>query len=163
VDSEQTDGQDLSTSTEAGSLAERLAGRPLREGTYRIADWADFLLSDNVGMTVDRDGEANPMFGYVATQCGIGTSVGELFEIAEMDPVDGPMLGSVDLVFHQQPRVGVEYLVTGEIIDLVRKEGRKTGPFDLLRFRERLIDPAGTTVVECTNVFVLPRNGGDGA
>jgi hypothetical protein len=143
--------------------AERLAGRPLREGSYRIADWANFLLSDNVGMAVDRDGEANPMFGYVATQCGIGTGVGELFEIAEMDPADGPMLGSVDLVFHQQPRVGVEYGVTGEIIDLVSKEGRKTGRFDLLRFRERLIDPDGTTVAECTNVFVLPRKGGDGA
>jgi hypothetical protein len=153
MDSKPTDGQDL---------AARLTGLPLREGSYRITDWADFLLSDNVGMAVG-GGAANPMFGYVAAQCGIGTSVGEIFELAEMDPADGPMLGSVDLVLHGRLRLGVDYRVTGEIIDLVRKEGRRTGPFDLLRFRERLIDPDGTTVAECTNVFVLPRKAGDRA
>jgi hypothetical protein len=140
-----------------------LAGTALTEGTYRIDDWADMLLRDNLDVAESGDGAVHPLWGYIATQCGIGVGVGELLEMAGSSAADGPMLASVDMVTHVEPRIGVEYRVTGEIVGLVHKEGRKTGPFDLLTFVERLHDADGTVVVECTNVFVLPRRSADAA
>jgi hydroxyacyl-ACP dehydratase HTD2-like protein with hotdog domain len=66
------------------------------------------------------------------------------------------MLGSTKLTYGKPLRVGVEYAVKGEIIDIVRKEGR-SGTFDILTFRERLLDANGEEAASATNTFILPR------
>lgn len=138
-----------------------VAGTVLPEGRYTIEDWADMLLCDNLDTAEAPDGGAHPLFGYIATQCGIGIGITELCALADFDVADGPMLASVDLTLHEQPRVGVEYRVTGEIEDIVRKQGRKAGTFDLMTFVERLHGPDDAVVAECRNVFVLPRRSVD--
>jgi hypothetical protein len=141
------------------SVDSKIAGTVLTEGSYVISDWANMLLCDNLDIREAKDGSAHPMFGYIATQCGIGVGIGELLKIAGSDASQGPMLASVDLVLSRPLEIAVEYRVTGEILQMTRKTGRKTGPFDLLTFVERLIDPAGEVAAECTNAFVVPRRG----
>lgn len=140
-----------------------VAGTVLPEGSYRIDDWAHMLLCDNLDVPEAGDGSAHPLFGYIATQCGIGIGITELCAIADFDVADGPMLASVDLTMHRPLEVGEEYRVTGEITDIVRKQGRKAGTFDLMTFVERLEAPDGAVAAECRNVFVLPRRSADAA
>ena len=100
----------------------------------------------------------HPIWAYIATQRGIGVSIAELCALADFDVEDGPMLGSVEIDCYAQPlKADVPYRVTGEVVDLERKVGRKAGTFDLLTYRLALRAPDGSGVVSCTNTFVLPR------
>jgi hypothetical protein len=98
----------------------------------------------------------HPAWAYIATQRGIGISVADLCALADFDVAEGPMLGSVDIDLDGALELDVPYTVTGEIVDLVRKEG-KSGTFDILTFREHLSTPDGVRVASTTNAFILPR------
>lgn len=136
---------------------ENLPGIPLAEGSeiITLAQNAELvsILGDH---WLDRDC-LHPLWGYIGAQTGISTSIDELCRFADFSVDEGPMMGSIDLEFHGQLRPEVRYSVRGEIVDLERKQGR-SGTFDLLTYRERLVDDSGEIVVLATNTFVLPRN-----
>jgi acyl dehydratase len=136
---------------------EHLPGTKLPEGSFTITAEEDEQLAETLGSRRPGDGIAHPSWAYMATQRGIGISVAGLCELADFDVNDGPMLGSVEMEYHQPLRVGVPYKVTGEILGIERKRGRKTGVFDILRYREELVDPDGRTVAASTNTFILRR------
>jgi hypothetical protein len=100
---------------------------------------------------------AHLVWAYIATQRGIGISVAELCALADFDVQDGPMLGSVEMTYSRPLELGVEYRVTGEVVGIERKHGRKAGTFDVMTFRERLLAPDGGEVASTTNTFILPR------
>ena len=100
---------------------------------------------------------AHLVWAYIATQRGIGISVADLCALADFAVEDGPMLGSVEMTYSRPLELGVEYRVTGEVIGIERKHGRKAGVFDVMTFRERLLAPDGAEVASTTNTFILPR------
>jgi len=53
--------------------------------------------------------------------------------------------------------VGATYTVTGGIVDVTRKEGRKAGVFDIVAFRLELADADGAVAAVSTNSFIFPR------
>jgi len=135
---------------------ENLPGRELPAGSFTIdavenADLATVLEAPPPG-----GNEAHPLWAYIATQRGIDISVEELCALADFDVADGPMLGSTELTYGGPLKVGVDYEVKGEILDIVRKEGQ-SGTFDILTFRERLLDAEGAEAAAATNTFILPR------
>ena len=135
---------------------EGLPGTELAAGTFTIgaaenADLAGVLESEAPGGDA-----AHPLWAYIATQRGIGIGITELCALADFDVDDGPMLGSTKLTYGAPLRVGVEYEVKGEVVDITRKEG-KSGTFDILTFRERLLDREGAEAASATNTFILPR------
>ncbi|HET6506998.1 MAG TPA: hypothetical protein VFG42_09425 [Baekduia sp.] len=132
------------------------SGTPLPPGTFTITPEENRRLAGVLGADPE-DTTAHPLWAYVATQRGIGIGVADLCALADFDVADGPMLGSVDMELRAPLAVGVEYRVTGEVLSIVRKEGRKTGPFDIMTYRERLLDGDGAEVVSTTNTFILPR------
>jgi len=134
---------------------ERLAGTPFPEGSFTIAAEEDAELREIIGSEPSTGGLAHPLWAYIATQRGIGISVADLCRLADFDIADGPMLGSTELEYAATLRPGVAYRVVGEIVDVVRKHGR-SGTFDVLRYRERLLDGADT-VATTTSTFILPR------
>lgn len=99
----------------------------------------------------------HPIYVYVATQRGLGMSVAEVCALADFDIADGPMLGNIDFQYSAPMLPDTEYRVEGTIIDIVRKEGRSAGVFDLLQFEERLVADDGTVVASSRSSFVLPR------
>jgi hypothetical protein len=129
------------------------AGTELPAGSFTITPEEQGRLIGALGATT-LDG-AHPVWAYIATQRGIGISVADLCALADFDVEDGPMLGSVEMTYGAPIELGVEYRVTGEIVDIQRKHGRKAGTFDVMTFRERLLAPDGTEVA--SNTFILPR------
>src|SRR6478735_4530884 len=119
---------------------EHLVGQALPEGTFTISDEENQQLSEALGKAPREDGRAHPVFAYVATQRGIGVGIDEVFRLAECPMEDGPMLGSSELLFVTQLRVGVPYRVKGAIVDVRRKHGGRIGTFDVLTVREELLD-----------------------
>jgi hypothetical protein len=132
------------------------AGTELPAGSFTITASDQEQLVATLGREAT-GGDPHPIWAYIATQRGIGIGVAELCALADFDVDDGPMLGSVELTYSGPLELGVEYTVTGEIVGLERKQGRKAGTFDVLTFRERLLAPGGAEVATTTNTFILPR------
>jgi len=104
------------------------------------------------------DRMAHPIFAFVATQCGGGLGVDGILEAVGATRDDGPMMASCDLELLRPLRIGSLYRVTGEFTSIERKEGRRTGPFDLVGFRLTMLeDPDGAVVAHVTNEWVVPR------
>lgn len=100
---------------------------------------------------------AHPIYYYVATQVAMGKTVAELCAACDFNVEDGPMMGSSEVQFSTPLRTEVPYMVSGEILSLVRKRSRKLGVMDVLTYRLRLHGPDGAMALETDNVWILPR------
>lgn len=133
-----------------------LPGTRLTPGIFAIARDEDQQVRRITQAAASSAETAHPLWAYIATQRGIGTSVAELCALGGFDVNDGPMLGSVELAYHAPLTFGETYSVEGEVLDIIRKEGR-SGVFDIMTYRERLIAADATVVATATNSFILPR------
>jgi hypothetical protein len=133
-----------------------LPGTVLPEGAFVISPEEDRLVREIVGEASSSTGRAHPLWAFIATQRGIGTSVAELCALADFDVADGPKMAGWNATFTGELLTGYSYRVTGEVTDIVRKRG-KSGLFDLMTFVERLVDEDARAVVTTTTTFVLPR------
>ncbi|MCW2983866.1 MAG: hypothetical protein JWR63_1436 [Conexibacter sp.] len=134
---------------------DHLQDHPLASGTFTVTPVDDREFREAV--CAPSADQAHPAWAYIATQRGIGIGVAELCALVDFDMADGPMLGSVRMEFAQPIELGRAYRVTGEVLGVDHKEGRRTGPFDILAFRERLLAEDGSEVASSTNTFILPR------
>ena len=124
---------------------------------YTITAEQNAALCRSTGVEPERDGSAHPIYYYIATQVAMGKTVAGLCAACEFDVADGPMMGSSGVRFFGTLQIGVPYRVSGEVLGLVRKRSRKLGVMDVLDYRLRLHAPDGATILETTNVWVLPR------
>lgn len=131
----------------------RLDGRE----PYVITASQNAELCRSTGVEPLQDGLAHPIYYYVATQVAMGMTVADLCAVCDFDVEDGPMMGSSEVRFSANLKVGVPYRVSGEIIGLVRKKSRKLGAMDVLTYRLRLHDLDGEAALETDNVWILPR------
>jgi hypothetical protein len=125
---------------------EALVGKPFPGGSYTIEPYRHWLFSDASGAAPTDEGVAHTMEVYYGALAGMGLSVHELFSLvgATME-VERPL------------EVGATYTVTGGIVDVTRKEGRKAGVFDIVTFRLELADAGGAVTAVSTNSFIFPR------
>lgn len=136
---------------------ETLPGTPLTPGTITIPKQERDELAEVLGDPPPEPGTLHPLHAFIAAQRGIGASIADLCAYADFPLEDGPMMGTLELELREPMRPDVTYRVEGEVVDLVRKQGRTHGTFDLLTYRERLLDPEDRVVAEITNSFVLVR------
>jgi hypothetical protein len=129
-------------------------------GRYRISREENLALCAAVEAQPDPAGRAHPIFYYIASQSAMGLSVAELCALCDFDIADGPMITQSNVVFDGEMLVDREYVVSGEIVSLVRKPSRTFGAVDLLTFNLQLEDADGGICATCTNQWVLPRRDG---
>ena len=94
---------------------------------------------------------------YYGALAGMGLSVDELFALVGASADDGPMFGEATMEVERPLEVGATYTVTGGIVGVTRKEGRKAGVFDIVTFRLELADADGAVAAVSTNSFIFPR------
>jgi acyl dehydratase len=138
---------------------DHLAGTALPGGDARISAAEDRRLVEAIGGVPDPSGALHPLWAFVAMRGGVGVTIPELFALVEFDVADGPMIGSTELEWRRPLQAGEAYRVGGEIVGVERRHGRRTGAFDLMRVRERLLDGDGAEVATAAHAFVLPRRG----
>jgi hypothetical protein len=136
---------------------EALRGRSFPGGTYTIEPYRHWLMNDAVGDVPSTSGAASPMEIYYGAMGGLGVTLDELFALAGATAADGPMFGEAEIEQHRPLQVGETYTVRGEFTDVVRKEGRRAGVFDIVTFRLELVGGDGEVAGVSTNSFVFPR------
>ena len=133
-----------------------LAGTQLPAGTFTLTAEARRRFAEAVLGDPDADPSVDALWIFTSGLPGMGIDLVEVFAMAGCSMVeDGPMLGETEFELHRPIEVGHPYAATGEILDVVRKTGRRAGTFDLLRVRVALSDAAGEAAA-ATTTYVLP-------
>jgi hypothetical protein len=105
--------------TEPDLLA--LVGHRFVGGTYRVAHWENWLLTDCTGAAPMADDLVHPMVLFHAPILGAGTSIEELFTIGRAGGGSGSVgLESYDWEYLQPLRENVDYRVEGGIVGAER-------------------------------------------
>lgn len=140
---------------------EALVGRSFPGGTFTITEEKNGAFIGAVHADASAQGLggglAHPMFGHMAAHAGKGVDVGEFFAMCGASLEDGVVFGEGGLDFHAPLRAGVTYAVTGEIVQVARKTGARTGTFDAVTTRLEMRDPDGDLVVVSTETTIFPR------
>ena len=126
-------------------------------GSYTIPHWENFLVTDVMCSPQLPDNLAHPAYCFQAPLAGMGISYAEFFDVCRAESDDAIRAGEYDFEIHQPLREGEHYSIQGEIIDVERKRGRRTGPFDLVTFRLEMLDTADRLCVVATNSWVFLR------
>jgi hypothetical protein len=140
-------------------MVEIRPGGKLPGGVYTLGAERHRLLLGALAGGAPTDGSAHPLAAWLVAWGGCGVSIGDLFAAAGVPMEDGPMLGSCDLELLGPIDIEAEYAVSGEIVDLQEKTGRRIGRFDVMTMRMEVRDPGGDLVATCTPSVILPRPG----
>lgn len=133
-----------------------IVGRPIPGGSYTIDGYVDWLLHDVVEQP--RDGQvAHPLFAYLAAARGKGITWDELFAICGATAEDGPMFGEHETELLRPLRVGERLTVSGEFVSAIRKQGARTGVFDIVGFRLTMTGEDGQVAATTYSSIVFPR------
>jgi hypothetical protein len=137
---------------------EHLIGHAFPGGTATVPRWMNRLWADAV-RAEDPTPHVHPVLVYYAAVDGSGVSFQDIFDMMEGSAASGILFGSQSLEFREPIEVDRDYAVRGEVVDVVRKTGRKAGVFDLMTFRLTLTTPDDTApVATSTSTFVFPRS-----
>lgn len=137
-----------------------LVGTPFPGGSFVAEHYLNWLTCDVVlAPELTTASTAHPLMLYMGTQAGIGLSLEELFMLFKGSSADGPMLGEWGMTLHAPVLVGTPYTVTGGIIGVKRKTGKKTGVFDIIEFQLEMRETgdADHLVGVTRSSFIFPR------
>jgi hypothetical protein len=125
-----------------------LVGHRFPGGTYRIEHWENFLLSEATGVDPLPDGLAHPAHLFHVAINGVGTTITELFALAESGPGAPVGIDYYDWRIHQPLREEETYTLSGGIVDFARaaREGAPTR--DSFTYAIEIEDAAGAPVAE---------------
>lgn len=119
---------------------QRLVGHRFPGGQYKIEHWENFLLSEATGIEPLPGSLAHPVHLFHVPINGVGTSIAELFALAEVDRASPVSIDYYDWSIHTPIREGETYLLSGGITAYERKEKAGSPTIDSFIYE---IDVAG--------------------
>ena len=138
-----------------------VVGREFPGGSYTIDPWRAWLTADAIGDD-PRDPVPHPVLAWMAAVGGKGIEWDGFFEWFGATSDDGPMFGEHRTTMHRPMRTGATYAVTGSVVSVDRKVGRRAGTFDIVGYAFELHD-GDDHVATCYNSIVFPRRDPDAA
>lgn len=134
-----------------------LAGHPFPGGTYELPAYESWLWSDAVAAAPDPDW-AHPEIAYMIGLQGGGASIVDIMELLGADQDSGVMFGELEFELGRPLRPGTTYEVSGQVIAVERKQGRKAGVFDRATFVHELTEAGqDEPSARITHVWIFPR------
>lgn len=129
-------------------------------GTTVVPHWLNRLWGEAVAADADPSPSVHPVLVYYAAVQGSGVTFQDIFDLMEAPGDSGIMVGEQRFEFTRPLEVDRPYDVEGGIVDVVRKEGRRAGVFDIATFELRILEPeTSEPVAVSTTSFVFPRRG----
>lgn len=128
----------------------------------RVTAWKHlaWLWTDAVGAEQPA-GVLHPSFVFALAIEGMGLTIEEVLALADVTPESGAVAGGIEFEFKRPIEPDAVYDVEAEVIDVERKSGARTGPFDRFAFKVSLIDPDSRDLVASnTNTWIIPRREG---
>ena len=101
---------------------QRLVGHRFPGGEYQIAHWENFLLSEATGVEPLPESLAHPVHLFHFPINGVGTSIAELFALAEVDRASPVSIDYYDWSIQTPLCEGATYALSGGITAYERTE-----------------------------------------
>lgn len=130
-------------------------GREFPGGEYQVASWRAWLVADTL-LDDPYDEVPHPVLAWMAGVGGMGLTWDDLFAWFDAGASDGPVFGEHHTMLHRPLTAGATYQVSGRVVSVDRKVGRRTGAFDVVGY-ELDLHTAGEHVARCYNSIVFPR------
>ena len=126
-----------------------LIGHQFPGGTYTIAHWENFLLTECTGAEPLPDGIAHPVALFHMPILGAGTSIAEMFALGQATSDFSVGIESYDWEIFQSLEEDVCYDVTGTVTEAERCEDG-TRIYDRIQFCFELTSPNGSPAARTT-------------
>jgi hypothetical protein len=117
-----------------------LVGHRFPGGSYRVAHWENWLLTDCTGRGPLPEGLVHPVVLFHAPILGAGTSIAELFRLGHAGGAGSVGLESYDWEYFQPLREDVDYRVDGGIVEAERITTETGAVVDRVAFQIELRD-----------------------
>ena len=134
-----------------------LVGHRFPGGSYRIAHWENWLLTDCTGREPMPDDLAHPIVLFHAPILGANTSIAELFHLGQAAGAGSVGLESYDWEYFGVLREDLEYRVDGGIVEAERTMTETGAIVDRVAFRIELRD-GDALVARVTNRWKFRRS-----
>jgi len=142
----------------SGSDYSHVIGHRFPGGRTSVPYWMNRLWGDAVLAEEDPSPDVHPVLVYYAAVQGSGVTFQDIFDLMEGSAESGIMLAEQRFQFNRPMVVETEYEVQGGIVDVVRKQGRRAGMFDIATFELQILEPGeAEPVAVSTTSFVFPR------
>lgn len=126
-----------------------LVGHEFPGGTYTIAHWENFLLTECTGAPPLPDGLAHPVSLFHVPILGAGTSIAEMFALGRAESDFSIGIESYDWEIHKPLHEELPYRVSGRVTEAERqRDGART--YDRIQFRFDLHEPDGAHAARST-------------
>ena len=137
---------------------EAIAGHRFPGGTYSIAHWENFLLSQCTGADLLPDGMAHPIALFHLPIIGCGTSIAEMFALGQAESDLSIMIESYDWEFFYPLKEDTRYSVQGGITSCQRCRNDHDDIYDRVQFCFEVNDPDNKLAARSTVTWHYTRN-----
>lgn len=136
-----------------------LVGHEFPGGTYTIAHWENYLLTECTGAEPLPDGLAHPVALFHVPILGAGTSIADMFALGKADSDFSIGIESYDWEIHRPLEEELPYRISGRVTAAERRqEGERT--YDRIQFQFDLEEPDGAHAARSTITWHYGRNRG---
>lgn len=140
-----------------------LVGHRFPGGSYCIEHWENFLFSDATGIAPLPDQLAHPAHLFHVAINGVGTSISELFQLADSGPGAPVSIDYYDWQIHQPLREDETYSLAGGITGFERTAVEGAPTLDSFTYEIALDDRGGARVADVAFRWHFWRLTGEGA
>ena len=143
--------------TLSSAQLEALVGYGFPGGTYRIARWENWLLTDCTDAEPLPDDLVHPIALFHVPILGSRTSIAELFQLFQAEGPGSVSLVSYDWEYLRPLREDVDYRCNGGIVAAARGENVNGRFSDTVSFQIDLSDESGEPAARITNTWRFHR------
>ena len=139
-----------------------LVGHEFPGGTYTVAHWENFLITECTGSEPLPDGLVHPVVLFHMPILGANTSIGGMFALGQAESDFSIGIESYDWEIERPLHEEVEYTVTGKVTEADRVQGPlrggRRGAYDRIQYRFELRESGGEFAASSTITWTYRRS-----
>lgn len=135
----------------------RLIGYRFPDGSYTIDPEDHQRFVQTTGGRRSDTGTAHPVFGFLATHCGMGLDFPQFMALLGAPLDSGALFGQEDLRLERPLHIGETFTVRGSIVEARATVGAQVGSMFLVTCGLELVDGEGEVVCRSRETYVVPR------
>ena len=139
-----------------------LVGHEFPGGTYTVAHWENFLITECTGSEPLPDGLVHPVVLFHMPILGANTSIGGMFALGQAESDSSIGIESYDWEIERPLHEEVEYTVTRKVTEADRVQGPLRGgrrdAYDRIQYRFELRESGGEFAASSTITWTYRRS-----
>ncbi len=127
-----------------------IVGHRFPGGTYTVAHWENFLLTECTGAELLPDSMVHPVVLFHMPILGSRTTIGEMFALGRAESDFSIGIESYDWEMFTPLREEIAYAISGKVTSSERRMTSDNRPFDRIQFRFEVVQPDGALAARTT-------------